>query len=56
MVESKQDVLRSAWLDAKDGSPSGREQGAGVDEIGLFLCELEGHQRTVEPAFGTDPR
>ena len=26
MAESKQDVLRSAWLDAKDGSLSGREQ------------------------------
>ena len=26
MTESKQDVLRSAWLDAKDGSLSGREQ------------------------------
>ena len=24
--DSKQDVLRSAWLDAKDGSLSGREQ------------------------------
>ena len=26
MTDSKQDVLRSAWLDAKEGSLSGREQ------------------------------
>ena len=26
MTDSRQDILRSAWLDAKDGSLSGREQ------------------------------
>ncbi len=26
MAESKQDMLRSAWLDAKDNSLSGKEQ------------------------------
>ena len=26
MTDSRQDLLRSAWLDAKDGSLSGREQ------------------------------